>query len=363
MELDQDEEEDDGAPLSLSFVDDPDQKVPPSSDLIINILKAFQHNLPEPPDSHQRKDWFGWLFRFVRIKLLGPEALPSYGLKWPDNLMRREGVKAQMEEDKEWWLLSWENKAHLLRVLVDFQLTYSKPVREKLELCYDMGKQRVLKRQPELNPLIVDPVGQIRKTTIWQIDNSPRLYVSSNHYKPTATLETLTTDIESYKAFAATLASEEEYLARVAEAQKKAEEEAEREKATKKKRKKKKKEGEDPNAPEPPPRPPKKIKVDVPLSENEKNEIAVRKKLDERLPLVLQHEEVCNFRFLKRGRDDGLRFSRSNNAGADCRGSSSTEGDRTSGRQGCSIGATAGQDRLLWNQHSRKTTSDTDSSS
>lgn len=96
----------------------PEPPVPEASELLINILKVFKDNLPEAPDSHQRKDWFGWLFRFVKNRL-ADGSWKGVGLRWMENKMKRVGVRALAEHEREFWLLDWEDKVRgcLLRGL------------------------------------------------------------------------------------------------------------------------------------------------------------------------------------------------------------------------------------------------------
>ncbi|KAI5478780.1 hypothetical protein MNV49_004606 [Pseudohyphozyma bogoriensis] len=180
--------------------------VPEASELLVEIIKLFQTNLPEPYDSHKRRDWFGVLFRFVQHRLLEVE---KGGLKWNSNPMKRPGVRSQEEHEREWWLLPWEDKIHLLRILVDWQLTYSVAVRSLIAEAYDLGHQRVAKRDSVRNSLVIDPVGSVGKLTVWHLDDSPRLYASGNPYKTTSPWTTLSTSLEEFKAFAGSLKKSE----------------------------------------------------------------------------------------------------------------------------------------------------------
>lgn len=115
-----------------------------------------------------------------------------------------------------------------MRVLVDWQLTYSPDVRAMIEKHYDLsvlplacrasltlsdsGKQRVIKRDPSINPLSILPVGKVGKRELWHLDSSGRLYASYNPFKPKAPWHVLTTSTEGYEAYMQSLAepSEEE---------------------------------------------------------------------------------------------------------------------------------------------------------
>lgn len=56
---------------------------------------------------------------------------------------------------------------------------FSKYVRDQIDQQYDLGKQRVAKRDAASgNPLIVDPAGTVNGRLIYHLDDSPRLYTS-----------------------------------------------------------------------------------------------------------------------------------------------------------------------------------------
>lgn len=103
---------------------------------------------------------------------------------------------------------------------MDYLLTYSPTVRAAIDLHYDMyapslsrlilftdmrlhsGKQRVSKRDPLVNPLIVDPIGRtIDKLDIFHLDASARLYASGNPWKKKGTWYTLTSTRAEYESF------------------------------------------------------------------------------------------------------------------------------------------------------------------
>ncbi|KAK4704231.1 hypothetical protein P7C70_g1980, partial [Phenoliferia sp. Uapishka_3] len=244
--------------------------IPETSELLIEIFKAFKANLPEAPDSHQRKDWFGWLFRFVKNRMIEKEnGIVSLGLEWTVNLLKRPGTRALMDVEKEFWLLSWENKIHIMRVLVDYQLTYSHVIRSVIDECYDLGKQRIIKRSSDLNRLTIDPIGPYQKSrrTLWSLDNTARLYSSEGPHSRNPFWTTVAIDAVSYESLCCTLVEPKEEV--VAE--------------------------------EPLAGPFKKAKVDAAKAKEKgkkerdgdeiKKEMATRKKLQETLPIIVAAEE------------------------------------------------------------------------
>ncbi|KAK4052549.1 hypothetical protein OIO90_004317 [Microbotryomycetes sp. JL221] len=181
--------------------------LPTKSLLLIEIIKSFERYLylPEFEQSHGRRDWFSWLVRFVNKRL---NSFGKGGFYWQHNLLKRVGVKSGSEREQEFWLLSWQDKIHLLRQMVDFQLTNVKPIRKIIDEAYDIGKQRVTKRG-DSNELIIDSLGKIDSRTIWKIDDSPRIYASTDPYLSSDVRDvensiefewqTISTTLEGYK--------------------------------------------------------------------------------------------------------------------------------------------------------------------
>ncbi|GAA5885005.1 hypothetical protein JCM16303_006513 [Sporobolomyces ruberrimus] len=157
-----------------------DTPIPPPSDALVHIIETFKDNLsavPDLNDYHGRKTWLTWLINFVgkrmQDKFFG-------GFRWETNLLRTRGLKPGQEEDKMFWLMRWEDKIHLFRQLVDFQLCTSPAIRDKVQQGYDLGHQRNALRSQALNPLIVEPLGTtLSKRQVFHIDETPRLYSSS----------------------------------------------------------------------------------------------------------------------------------------------------------------------------------------
>ncbi|GAA6014445.1 hypothetical protein JCM11491_007056 [Sporobolomyces phaffii] len=187
-----------------------DAPVPPSSDTLVAIIECFKSNLAsvaEMNDYHGRKTWLTWLINFVGKRLADKF---FGGFRWPSNYLRTRGLKPGQEEEKMFWLLRWEDKIHLFRQMVDYQLTNSPIIREKVQQGYDLGHQRNALRTQNLNPLIVEPLGPtLSKRHVFHIDESARLYSSSSiPAKSTNTVPpancgwaALTSTTPGYKAF------------------------------------------------------------------------------------------------------------------------------------------------------------------
>ncbi|GAA5944116.1 uncharacterized protein JCM15063_005320 [Sporobolomyces koalae] len=188
----------------------PDTPIPPRSELLVTIVETFKQNLvgvPEMNDYHGKKTWLTWLINFVGKRLSDKF---SGGFRWESNLLRTRGLKPGQEEDKMFWSLRWEDKIHLFRQLVDYQLCMSPPVRDKIQQGYDLGHQRNALRSPYTNPLIVESLGTtLTNRQIFHLDDSPRLYsATAIPSKSTQTVPpvhsnwaTMSTTSAGYKAF------------------------------------------------------------------------------------------------------------------------------------------------------------------
>lgn len=89
-----------------------DTPVPPSSQIVRDILDVFIDNLSdlkELTDYHGKKTWFHFLINFVTNRF---NADPYWrgGLRWQTNLLRTRGKKPGQENEKNFWLLRWEDK-------------------------------------------------------------------------------------------------------------------------------------------------------------------------------------------------------------------------------------------------------------
>lgn len=129
------------------------------------------------------------------------------------------------------------------------------------------GKQRVSKRDPAINPLVIEKVGKVGKRVIWQLDDSPRLYAVSNPFKRETHWRALSTSLGSYQTYIASLTEPEKIDSTLAGPFKKAKTDAQKARAR------------------------SKGKGSVKLDEQTCDQ-ATRQALEQRLPMVLAAEQV-----------------------------------------------------------------------
>ncbi|GAA5991847.1 hypothetical protein JCM10908_002235 [Rhodotorula pacifica] len=181
---------------------------PPHSEILKSIVEAFIENLrpiKELSEYHGKKTWFHFLINFVTYRF---NADPYYrgGFRWETNLLRTRGLKPGQEKEDKWWKLRWEDKIHLLRQMVDFQLTSSPAVRDLIKEQYDIGNQRNARRDPSENALVVVPSGRTSThANLFHLDSSPRLYACGNLYKDDSPWIAVSSTMKGYKAFLLTL--------------------------------------------------------------------------------------------------------------------------------------------------------------
>ncbi|GEM08175.1 hypothetical protein Rt10032_c05g2192 [Rhodotorula toruloides] len=95
-----------------------------------------------------------------------------------------------------------------MRVMVDFQLTSTPKIREMIKENYDLGNQRIAKRDPDSNGLVILPIGRtLSHVTLYHIDSSPRIYASGNPYTDNAPWIAVSSTLAGYKAFLKTLSA------------------------------------------------------------------------------------------------------------------------------------------------------------
>ncbi|KPV72259.1 uncharacterized protein RHOBADRAFT_56071 [Rhodotorula graminis WP1] len=187
-----------------------DAPVPEASPIIRSLCELFQDNLKpikELTDYHGKKTWFHFIINFVSNRF---NSDPYYrgGFRWETNLLRTKGRKPGQETEQKFWMLRWEDKIHLMRIMVDYQLVNAPAVREIIKENYDIGNQRIAKRDPESNGLVVLPAGRTSTgLTLYHLDASPRLYASCDPFEADSAWLCLSSTLKGYKAFVKTLAA------------------------------------------------------------------------------------------------------------------------------------------------------------
>ncbi|GAA5821681.1 hypothetical protein JCM3770_004766 [Rhodotorula araucariae] len=186
-----------------------DTPVPEPSQLLRDIFDVFQSNtkgIKELHDYHGKKTWFHFLINFVSNRFTHDPVYRN-GFRWQTNLLRTKGLKPGQETEKKFWMLRWEDKVHLMRILVDYQLINAAPVRDLIKDNYDLGNQRIAKRDPDSNGLVVLPAGRTStQLTLYHLDSSPRLYASCDPYTDNSAWICISSTLKGYKAFLKTLA-------------------------------------------------------------------------------------------------------------------------------------------------------------
>ncbi|GAA5861564.1 hypothetical protein JCM8547_008074 [Rhodosporidiobolus lusitaniae] len=192
---------DDGTPVPV--------QTPPSNELIKTImleLIEILSSLKELTDYHGKKTWFHFLINFVTFRLGDKDGWRG-GFRWETNLLRTRGLKPGQENEEKFWNLRWEDKVHLMRQMIDFMLFGTADVRDTIKQHYDLGNQRIAKRDPDSNPLVLLPLGRTSSLlTIYHLDTSPRLYASGSPYKASSPWVVVASTLEGYRGFLETLA-------------------------------------------------------------------------------------------------------------------------------------------------------------
>ncbi|KAG9314049.1 hypothetical protein JVU11DRAFT_4828 [Chiua virens] len=106
----------------------------------------------------------------------------------------------------------WDLKLKILRLLVDVQLTHSTEIKSIIDRAWGVTQHKHKKKETENAPpdasdpnsqerLQLVPLGQdSSRKRYWVADDSPRIYVSTNPWKITATFQTASSTREEYLA-------------------------------------------------------------------------------------------------------------------------------------------------------------------
>ncbi|KAI9617121.1 hypothetical protein KEM48_004978 [Puccinia striiformis f. sp. tritici PST-130] len=115
----------------------------PESDareILTAILSTFHDNLKTANASA----WARWLKTYIEDLVKHELQQPMFSiLKWEENYLRTR--------ENGFWDLDWQEKVHLLRVLVDHQLTYSTKIKSIIDENYDKPAVKSTKQQTNLS--------------------------------------------------------------------------------------------------------------------------------------------------------------------------------------------------------------------
>lgn len=93
--------------------------------------------------------------------------------------------------------LDWQDRAIMLRSTCEWALNSSPYVRGQISSHYNLLPQRVVRRRPEENPLIIAPIGRDRnRNPYFRLDDTPRIYRAGSFYNANNYWEPITETAE-----------------------------------------------------------------------------------------------------------------------------------------------------------------------
>ncbi|KAI0257187.1 hypothetical protein BJV78DRAFT_1160801 [Lactifluus subvellereus] len=135
---------------------------------------------------------------------------------WDDDL--EVNVDPFRGVDGGFFAADWDTKLKILRQLVELQLTHSAGVKSLIDCAWGVGHGKHKKKEPADVPipdpsdpysrenLSFSPIGQdSSRKRYWVVDESPRVYLSTNPWKVTSTIQTVSSTREEYVALIETL--------------------------------------------------------------------------------------------------------------------------------------------------------------
>ncbi|KAI0308159.1 hypothetical protein B0F90DRAFT_1680625 [Multifurca ochricompacta] len=130
---------------------------------------------------------------------------------WDDSL--GTNVDPFKDVDGGFFAADWDTKLKVLRQLVELQLTHSAGIKGLIDRAWGVGHGKHKKKEPADIPvpdpsdphsresLSYIPVGQDgSRKRYWVVDDSPRVYLSSNPWKVTSTFQTVSSTRGEYLA-------------------------------------------------------------------------------------------------------------------------------------------------------------------
>ncbi|KAG1783504.1 hypothetical protein EV702DRAFT_1190527 [Suillus placidus] len=129
---------------------------------------------------------------------------------WDDEIRANLNPFADLEGG--FFAADWDLKLQVLRQLVELQLTHSIDIKSTVDRAWGVMQNKHKKKDPETAPpesndsksqqnLQLVPLGQdAQRRRYWVADDSPRIYVSTNPWKITATFQAVSSTREEYLA-------------------------------------------------------------------------------------------------------------------------------------------------------------------
>lgn len=106
--------------------------------------------------------------------------------------------------------LGWQDRAIMLRSACEWALNSSPYVRGQISAQYNLLPQRVVRRKPEENPLIMTPIGRdSQRRPYYRLDDTARVYKAGSFYSVNNYWEVVSDNREDLGKLAASLKSVE----------------------------------------------------------------------------------------------------------------------------------------------------------
>ncbi|KAF7981102.1 hypothetical protein HWV62_34811 [Athelia sp. TMB] len=174
--------------------------------IIIRILQQFVLNL-RPNTRNTSADQITSTVAGLLAEYAKP---PARSIFWRDDLKTNEdpfdGIQGTIFEQ------DWDFKLKVLRQLVELQLEHNADIKNTIDLAWGVQHNKHKKKEaqdlppdptdPKSKPrLQLVPIGQdMQRKRYWVVDDSPRIYVSTNPWKMAATFESVASTREDYIA-------------------------------------------------------------------------------------------------------------------------------------------------------------------
>ncbi|KAJ7170061.1 hypothetical protein C8R46DRAFT_1091016 [Mycena filopes] len=129
---------------------------------------------------------------------------------WDDETQTNKNPFDQLEGG--FFTAEWDFKLKILRQLVELQLCHTPEIKSTIDRAWGVSQNKHKKKDAANAPpeaadpqsqeqLQLTPMGQdTKRRRFWSADDSPRLYVSTNPWKMTATFQTVASNREEYLA-------------------------------------------------------------------------------------------------------------------------------------------------------------------